>query len=132
MKAATFLLAVALAAGTAPASAGIIPADTEGPPDLPAYDVPAGADAAAVLVDVRKYFDEQSYAWALAAAGASAAAKAKAVMNRADISLPPNCGALWCPARTKRRRRFPSLHVNVISNAPSAPPPGAYVFRDGC
>jgi uncharacterized protein YfaS (alpha-2-macroglobulin family) len=39
---------------------------------LPEYDITAGATEEQVLADVRSYFDEQSYAWALAAANALA------------------------------------------------------------
>ena len=42
--------------------------DAESPAALPEYDVAAGATDETVLADVRNYFDEKSYAWALAAA----------------------------------------------------------------
>jgi len=57
-------------AATAPAR--VVSLGGEPPAASPEYDVPAGATDETVLADVRDYFDERSYAWALAAANALA------------------------------------------------------------
>ncbi len=71
MKVLTTVLFVALTlAATAPAR--VVHIGGEAPAALPEYEVAAGATVETVLADVRRYFDERSYAWALAAANALA------------------------------------------------------------
>jgi uncharacterized protein YfaS (alpha-2-macroglobulin family) len=54
----------------AAAPARVVHIGYDAPAALPEYAVATGADEEAVLADVRGYFQEESYAWALAAANA--------------------------------------------------------------